>query len=164
MPDDELAADMFLLTQDIMKDHGLPLYEVSNHAREGQESRHNLAYWLYKDYAGIGPGAHGRLTLNGRKFGTRAHSAPEIWREKTLRRGHGAHPYEEISAEDQAIEALMMGLRTTQGVDRALLHGKDKALDAMIEEGFLREATATQKVSPTIKGLLNLNGVLRALL
>ena len=70
---------MFELTQAMMESHGLPAYEISNHAKPGQESQHNLVYWRYGDYAGIGPGAHGRLTIDGEKWATRAHKAPEIW-------------------------------------------------------------------------------------
>ena len=70
---------------------GLPAYEISNHARPGEESRHNLTYWRYGDYVGIGPGAHGRLTLDGTKYATRAHRAPEAWLDLVDRNGHGGH-------------------------------------------------------------------------
>ena len=72
----------------------MPAYEVSNHARVGQESLHNLTYWRYADYAGVGPGAHGRLTLDGKKYATRAHRAPDIWLQKVAEQGHGYHPFE----------------------------------------------------------------------
>src|SRR5690606_577082 len=100
----------------VLQEAGMPAYEVSNHARAGQESRHNMTYWRYTDYAGIGPGAHGRLTIDGRKQATRGHRAPDIWLERTAKQGHGAHPFEELSHKDRFTECLMMGLRLVEGV------------------------------------------------
>jgi len=124
IPGDDLAADMFELTQDMMNARGLPAYEISNHAKPGQESQHNLVYWRYGDYAGIGPGAHGRLTVDGQKWATRAHKAPELWMQWVKESGHGAHPFEMIDNSKRGWEALMMGLRLREGV----------ALDAFIKE------------------------------
>lgn len=124
IPDNDTAADMFELTQEMMDAHGLPAYEISNHAKPGQESQHNLVYWRYGDYAGIGPGAHGRLTLNGEKWATRAHKAPELWMQWVKDAGHGAHPFEMIDVSKRGWEALMMGLRLREGI----------ALDAFIKE------------------------------
>lgn len=116
MPGEDLAADFYELTQDILSAHGLPSYEVSNHARAGEESVHNLTYWRYGDYAGIGPGAHGRLTLGAEKQATRGHRAPDVWRQNVKEKGHGGHPFERIFERERFIECLMMGLRLHEGV------------------------------------------------
>ena len=119
VPEQNLAADLYDVTQDIMNAAGLPAYEVSNHAASGEESRHNLVYWRYDDYVGIGPGAHGRVTLDGKKYATRAHRAPEKWLELVCQSGHGLMPQEEVSPESQFQERLMMGLRLSEGVPTA---------------------------------------------
>src|SRR5690606_19996375 len=116
VPDSDTGAALYEATQEIMGARGMPAYEISNHARMGDESRHNLVYWRYGDYAGIGPGAHGRLTLAGVKWATRAHRAPELWLQRVEGKGHGAHDFEEINAEKRAREMLMMGLRLIEGV------------------------------------------------
>jgi len=116
IPDDVLGADFYHLTQDIMEEAGLPAYEVSNHAAEGQACRHNLIYWHYADYIGIGPGAHGRLSIEQGKVATRDHSAPDIWLKDVQASGTGTHPFENLSDRDQVMEKLMMGLRTCDGV------------------------------------------------
>ncbi|MBW6507685.1 MAG: radical SAM family heme chaperone HemW [Rhodobacteraceae bacterium] len=119
LPPDDAAADMYLATQDICAAAGVPAYEVSNHARPGQESRHNLIYWRYGDYAGIGPGAHGRLTLAGARWGTEAPRAPGAWLEQVEAGRPGELPRERLSARDQGSELLLMGLRLGEGVDMA---------------------------------------------
>ncbi len=116
VPSDDIAADMYELTQEMMNARGLPAYEISNHAKPGQESQHNLVYWRYGDYAGIGPGAHGRLTLDGEKWATRAHKAPELWMQWVNDKGHGAHPFEMIDSSKRGWELMMMGLRLREGV------------------------------------------------
>ncbi len=122
MPDEGCGATLFEMTQEMAAAAGLPAYEISNHARRGAESRHNLVYWRYGDYAGIGPGAHGRLTLNGQKQATRAHRAPDIWLQRVTADGHGAHPFETIPATKMAQEMLLMGLRLRDGIDTAYFH------------------------------------------
>jgi oxygen-independent coproporphyrinogen-3 oxidase len=97
----------------------LPAYEISNHARPGRECRHNLTYWRYGDYVGIGPGAHGRLTLGGEKFATRQHRAPEAWLAAVTARGHATRQRDPVPPSERLTELLMMGLRTVEGVDRA---------------------------------------------
>src|SRR6185437_16097820 len=87
---DDPAADLFALTREMTDAVGLPAYEVSNHAQPGEESRHNLAYWRYRDYAGIGPGAHGRVSVDDALLATRRHRAPEAWAERVERNGHGS--------------------------------------------------------------------------
>lgn len=116
MPDDGVSADFYTLTQDIMGEADMPAYEVSNHAAPHQESLHNMTYWNYDDYIGIGPGAHGRLTINGVKHATREHRAPQIWLDRVKDHGYGAHPFEAITAKSQFTEALMVGLRLSSGV------------------------------------------------
>ncbi|MBU0858346.1 MAG: radical SAM family heme chaperone HemW [Alphaproteobacteria bacterium] len=116
IPNEDEGAALYEVTQSVLSDRGMPAYEVSNHARPGEESRHNLVYWRYGDYVGIGPGAHGRLTLDGVKHATRAHRAPEIWLERVQGGGHGAHPHETVAHNERLTEALMMGLRLQEGV------------------------------------------------
>lgn len=116
IPNEELASDFYKLTQDILGSAGLSAYEVSNHAREGEESQHNLIYWRYGDYIGVGPGAHGRLSTAEGKFATREHQAPEIWLEKIEAQGFAYHPFEALSPRDQFVEGLMMGLRLEEGL------------------------------------------------
>ena len=111
LPDDDISADMYLATQDICARHGLPAYEVSNHARPGAQSRHNLIYWRYGDYAGIGPGAHGRLTLDGTRWATQTPLLPDQWLSQEQTLGHGEAPREAVPRDEQALEHIMMGLR-----------------------------------------------------
>ena len=111
--DDDSAADLFALTQAITTSAGLPAYEISNHARTGCESRHNLTYWRYQDYAGIGPGAHGRR--HGRA--TLRHRKPENYLAAVARQGHGIQEERALPKQEQATEALLMGLRLAEGVD-----------------------------------------------
>ena len=116
LPSDDLGADMYAATQDICGEMGMPSYEVSNHARDGAQSRHNLIYWRYGDYLGIGPGAHGRLTQNGNRFATECFSNPKCWLD-AVASGATEKPRELLTTEDQGSEFLMMGLRLKEGVD-----------------------------------------------
>ncbi|MFC4255766.1 coproporphyrinogen III oxidase [Altererythrobacter xixiisoli] len=113
--DDDPAADLFTLTRQITAEAGIPAYEISNHARPGQESRHNRTYWRYQDYCGIGPGAHGRRGGSA----TLRHRKPENWIEAVERNGHGLREERSLPATEQASEALLMGLRLNEGVDLA---------------------------------------------
>ena len=115
--DDDEAADLFTLTREVTAAHGLPAYEISNHARPGEESRHNLTYWRYQDYAGIGPGAHGRRG----GFATQRHRKPENWLAAVERNGNGVQEERALSVPEQASEALLMGLRLAEGVDLAAM-------------------------------------------
>ena len=116
LPDEDLAADMYLATQEICDARGLPSYEISNHARPGAESRHNLIYWQYGDYVGLGPGAHGRITLDGRKYATECHKTPGAWLA-AVKAGSGESHRDLLSPAIQAEEYLMMGLRIPKGID-----------------------------------------------
>ncbi|GAA5058081.1 radical SAM family heme chaperone HemW [Erythrobacter westpacificensis] len=111
--DDDRAADLFALTRELTEAAGLPPYEISNHARLGEESRHNLTYWRYEDYAGIGPGAHGRRG----GLATLRHKKPENWLDAVNRNGHGLKEERVLVHGEQASEALLMGLRLAEGVD-----------------------------------------------
>ena len=119
LPDEDTAADLYEATRDRLGAAGLHAYEISNHAKPGAESRHNLTYWRYGDYLGIGPGAHGRLTLGGAKFATRCHRAPEIWLERVERNGTAETERTPLVPEERGREMLLMGLRLAEGVDRA---------------------------------------------
>ena len=114
--EDDAAAELFDFTQDALASAGLEAYEVSNHARTGAESRHNLVYWRYEDYLGLGPGAHGRVTIDGKKHATRAARAPETWMERVERLGHGTDEESIVAPADSAREALLMGLRLSEGI------------------------------------------------
>ena len=118
LPGDDLAADMYAATQEMCGAAGLDAYEVSNHAKPGAESRHNLIYWRYGDYAGIGPGAHGRLTIGGQRYATEAWRAPGKWLD-TVAYGCGESLREALPPSDQATEHLLMGLRLREGIDMA---------------------------------------------
>jgi oxygen-independent coproporphyrinogen-3 oxidase len=113
LPDDDRAADLFELTRALTVSAGMPAYEISNHARPGAESRHNLTYWRYRDYAGIGPGAHGRRT----GVATQRRRKPENWIEAVARNGHGIEQEEPLTPRERAVEAMLMGLRLAEGID-----------------------------------------------
>lgn len=172
MPDEDTQAALYETTQEILAAAGLPAYEISNHARPGAESRHNLTYWRYGDYVGIGPGAHGRLTIDGQKHATRAHRAPEIWLDRVAAHGHGAHADEPVGTAERRDELLMMGLRLTEGVSRARLRpelGADvdelldgRKLNRLIDAGFL--TLDAERLTATPAGLQRLNAVLASLL
>ena len=144
---DDDAAELYDATAEEAAKFGLLPYEVSNYARPGSESRHNLAYWRYGDYAGIGPGAHGRISLDGALIATRRHRAPEPWAERVERQGHGSTAEEVVTPRDRAREMLLMGLRLTEGIDPARFARRtglalDDALDAQtlglaLAEGYL---------------------------
>lgn len=116
LPDDDDAADMYQVTQDICAEAGLDAYEVSNYAKRGAQSRHNLIYWQYGDYVGIGPGAHGRVTLAGQRYATDTWKSPEKWLA-SAKQGNGDKHKTAIALLDQAAEYLMMGLRIAEGID-----------------------------------------------
>jgi len=172
IPDEELAGDLYEATQTILEEAGMPAYEISNHARTGAESRHNMTYWRYTDYVGIGPGAHGRLTVDGVKQATRGHRAPDIWLQQTKEHGHGAHPFEMLSHKDRFTECLMMGLRLGEGIPITRLEQEGgqkftnlidpKKIEALHGEGLLEFDGLTLRA--TKAGLQRLNGVLSYLL
>jgi oxygen-independent coproporphyrinogen-3 oxidase len=168
LPSDDLAADLYAATQDLCETAGMPAYEVSNHAESGSESRHNLIYWRYGDYAGIGPGAHGRLTLGGRRFATDTTKAPMAWLSQVETRGHGESAREGLSANDQAAEYLIMGLRLAEGIDVAR---HSRLADAPLDTAAITRledldmvARDGKRLRATARGRMVLNAVIRELL
>ncbi len=168
LPSEGHAADLYLMTQDICGAAGLIGYETSNHARAGAEGRHNLIYWRYGDYVGIGPGAHGRMTFAGTRWASETIRRPEDWLEAVERDGVGETPLEVIPAEDQANEMLMMGLRLREGVDLArfaALGGRPVSaagVGTLVDLGMIERRGARMAV--TEAGRPVLNAVLNTLL
>ncbi|MEO1700479.1 MAG: radical SAM family heme chaperone HemW [Pseudomonadota bacterium] len=169
LPDDELAADMYEVTQSVTAELGLPVYEVSNHAALAAQARHNLTYWRYGDYAGVGPGAHGRLTTKGdQKIATECEKHPETWAALVNEKAHGFVSQTELTRDQQADEMLVMGLRLTEGFDLAryeMMAGQTIApnkLQAMIDLGMI-ERMGNSKIRATAKGRIVLNAVLAEL-
>ncbi len=167
LPEDGLAADMYDLTQELCEAAGMPAYEVSNHAAPGSESRHNLIYWHYGDYAGVGPGAHGRLTIGGVKYATEAWSAPGRWIE-AAEAGSGDCLFDPLTGADQAAEYTMMGLRVNEGLDVDRIRRlsatalPDESCHSLQEMGMLWQKDG--RVGATRQGRLLLNSVISELL
>ncbi|THD37375.1 MAG: coproporphyrinogen III oxidase [Sphingomonas sp.] len=130
LPDADRGADLFELTRETTARAGLPAYEISNHARPGAESRHNLTYWRYRDYAGIGPGAHGRRG----GFATRRRRKPENWIEAVARNSHGIEVEDRLTSGERATEAMLMGLRLAEGIDLArIVTLGERPLDMLVD-------------------------------
>ena len=163
LPDEDLQADMYMLTQDICTAAGLESYEISNHSRAGAESAHNLIYWRAGDWMGIGPGAHGRLTVNGERVATEAMKAPVPWL-LAVESGTGIESRHGISAKDAAEEYLMMGLRVRDGVEL----GRLGALQVSDKIEYLQVLklvnTDGDRLWASESGRPVLNGILRELL
>jgi oxygen-independent coproporphyrinogen-3 oxidase len=131
IPDGDRASAMYLLTQELCERAGLPAYEISNHARPGSESRHNLVYWRGHDYAGIGAGAHARITADGEKRALSTIKSPEAWLAQVEARGHGLTSDEALSEQESAEEYLLMALRLAEGLDLGRLEAlSGQPLDA----------------------------------
>jgi len=168
IPDEDLAAGLYETTQELAEGAGLPAYEISNHARPGSESRHNLIYWRYGDYAGIGPGAHGRLQLAGKRMATAAIRLPERWRETVLQDGRAFSDFVEVPDEDAAREHLLMNLRLAEGLDLAAYEARWKTrpdaarIAALADQGMLALDGVVLRATP--RGRLVLNAVIAALL
>jgi oxygen-independent coproporphyrinogen-3 oxidase len=171
LPDDEMATELYDATGAAAAAAGLAAYEISNYAVPGAESRHNLAYWRYEDYAGIGPGAHGRILVDGALLATRRHRAPEIWADLVERDGHGSTRAATVAPAERAREALLMGLRLAEGIDagRFLVRTGmplDDAVDrdtllAAIDAGYVRR-TPTHLIA-TPEGRRRLDALLARL-
>lgn len=167
LPLEDLGADMYEATQEIGERAGFEAYEVSNHARPGSESRHNLIYWRYGDYIGVGPGAHGRLSIGGTRYATEHYKMPTAWLEN-VERGKGEKLRNALSATDQANEYLMMGLRISEGIDLPRLEALagtavDQSALIHMTDLELVESSDTQ-LRATAKGRLLLNSVIAELL
>ena len=171
MPDDDLSADLYEKTSELTSESGFCSYEISNYAVLGQESRHNLTYWQGGDYVGVGPGAHGRLTIKGDRFRTEQVSLPMNWLSATAKNGHATRNFELIQKAEHITECLMMGLRMSTGVDRDLFATQTgKELDASIDQSNAAALVSAGLVELDEKGLrttklgrLRLNGVIAAL-
>jgi oxygen-independent coproporphyrinogen-3 oxidase len=180
LPDDDTSAAFYELTRDMMGDAGLPMYEISNYARADEQSRHNLTYWQYGDYAGIGPGAHGRLRVtdennNIKTISTRGHKAPPKWLEHVLREKHAEAPFQNahaLSAQDQLEEMVLVGLRLREGLAYSDVKARTGLnleefiskphLKMLSEEGLVQQGE--DRLRLTDKGLPLLDGVTAALL
>ncbi len=164
LPDADLAHDLYVMTQEMTAAAGVPAYEISNHARPGEESRHNLVYWRYGTYAGVGPGAHGRLLVDGVRRATVAEKSPEAWLALVQGRGHGRIEDDALVPRDCADEALLMGLRLVEGFDLkrcAEIGGvmpKRDVVDALQGHGMLERLDGT-RIRATAQGRLVLNRV-----
>jgi oxygen-independent coproporphyrinogen-3 oxidase len=165
--DPDIAARLYELTQERTNAAGLPAYEISNHAKPGEESRHNLVYWRYGDYLGIGPGAHGRLTIDGRKFATATERHPETWAKRVAQVGLGIDRWDEVSPEEQGTEALLMGLRLSEGIDLHAIEQKlgrplsATRLAGLQKQGLIEHAEARLRATP--RGRLVLNAIIKQL-
>ncbi len=164
LPDEDLARDLYDLTQSVCAAAGLPAYEISNHARPGAECRHNLVYWRGNDYAGVGPGAHGRLTIDGRRYATETEKRPEVWLARVESQGHGLIVDEKLTAGEQADELLLMGLRLAEGIDLSrytALAGRtlDPARLSFLRDGGAIEVTENGRLRVTPSGFPLLDAV-----
>lgn len=165
--DVDRAATLYELTQTRMNAVGLPAYEISNHATPGEESRHNLIYWRYGDYLGIGPGAHGRLTIAGERVATTTLREPEAWLARVNERGHAVDHWDSVAREDQGTEALLMGLRLSEGVDMHAIEARlgrpfsQTKLQTLESGGLIAQQNG--RLSATPRGRLVLNAILKEL-
>lgn len=163
LPVEDLSADMFDLTQVLTQEAGLPAYEISNHARKDQESRHNLIYWRSGDWAAIGPGAHGRLTIEDQRIATEAHLQPGKWLQAVEGEGTGEIKREVLLPSEFDEERIMMGLRMTQGLPASLLKlANNLKIKDLIENGLIRQHG--ERISLTEKGRPLLNAILKEIL
>ena len=163
-PDDDLARALYDTTLEVCAAHGLQAYEISNHARPGAECRHNLVYWRAHEYAGIGPGAHGRLDINGARHATATEKRPEAWLARVESAGHGLVTDDALTREEMADEFLLMGLRLAEGIDPAryaMLAGRslDETRVAALHEHGLVETTADGRLRVSLPGFPVLDAV-----
>lgn len=166
LPDDDLSADMYLDTQEICAAAGLPTYEISNHARPGAESLHNLIYWRQGDWAAAGPGAHGRVTLAHGRWATEAHRAPGEWLQAVETRGSGESLRDPLDLTDRALEYLLMSMRLTEGMQmsRYESHGARLPQDriaGLVDLGLVVQQD--DRLAATAQGRPVLNAILREL-
>jgi putative oxygen-independent coproporphyrinogen III oxidase len=163
IPNDEHADGLYRLTQEMTAARGLPAYEISNHAMAGQECRHNLLYWRYGEYLGAGPGAHGRILSNGARLATTTERSPERWLALVKEQGHGVVEQLALSREQQADEALLMGLRLEEGVDlrRVQQIGGvvpcQETIDELSDYGLIERLDVADRIKATARGRLILN-------
>jgi coproporphyrinogen III oxidase-like Fe-S oxidoreductase len=163
-PDDDTARALYDTTQEVCAAAGLPTYEISNHARPGAECRHNLVYWRAHEYAGIGPGAHGRLDIDGARRATATERRPESWLMRVESSGHGVTTDETLTAEQMADEFLLMGLRLAEGVDperyeRLAGRPLDERRIAILHDEGAVETTPDGRLRVTLAGFPVLDAV-----
>jgi putative oxygen-independent coproporphyrinogen III oxidase len=171
-PDEEIQAELFELTQDVLSSAGLPAYEISNHAAPGEACRHNLVYWRYGTYAGIGPGAHGRIETRGRLEATAAERVPERWLALVEGGKGGDVVSEPVPREDQLLELLMMGLRLVEGVPLGRMEAiagrhwpavlRRDAVARLVAAGYLE--LTDERIRATAPGRQRLNAMLADIL
>jgi oxygen-independent coproporphyrinogen-3 oxidase len=164
IPDDDTARALYDTTQDICAAHGLPAYEISNHARPGGESRHNLVYWRAQEYAGVGPGAHGRIDIDGSRHALATEKHPEAWLGRVEQDGNGLVTDDVLTREEMADEFLLMGLRLAEGIDPLRyteLAGRtlDPARIGALREHGLIETTAAGRLRVSMPGFPVLDAV-----
>jgi oxygen-independent coproporphyrinogen-3 oxidase len=160
MPENDLSADFYELTDAIMNEAGLPAYEVSNYAKAGFASRHNMTYWRYGDYLGIGAGSHSRITQNNNKKALMMIHSPENWLNSVFEKGSGLQSEDILSAEDINYETILMGLRTTEGINPSIIDNQ-KTLQNLIEANLLEKHQ--DNIRATKKGVLVLNSIINRL-
>ena len=164
VPDEDRATDMFELTQALTEKHGLAAYEVSNHAAPGQETRHNLLYWRYGEYAGVGPGAHARIAAGENRRAIAMEKYPETWRSNVQTRGHGIVEDTLVAPADQASEYLIMGLRVSEGIDlRRYESLKGQAMDPSKIAG-LKSLGLVKREGPRLMATMQGRRLLNALI
>ena len=168
--DDDRAADLFEITQELCEGAGLPAYEISNHARPGEESIHNLLYWRSGDWLGIGPGGHGRLTTSAGRIATAQVRSPEQWLSAVEKSGSGAEPDTHLDATARLEEQVLMGMRLREGLNETAFHRQtgrtvDEAfgvtINALAGDGFVERADGALRA--TAKGRMVLNQIVRQL-
>jgi oxygen-independent coproporphyrinogen-3 oxidase len=163
-PEPEVAADLYRVAQEVTAARGLPAYEISNHARPGAESRHNLTYWRYGEYVGAGPGAHGRFVERGRRTVTITEKMPETWLNLVEARGHGVTGGEVLTRAEETDEFLLMGLRLTEGIDLARYEEisgqpfQTPRLSLLQDEGLV-EQVGNSRLRATPTGMIVLDAV-----
>ncbi|NKB20385.1 MAG: coproporphyrinogen III oxidase [Alphaproteobacteria bacterium] len=172
LPEEDNAAALFDITQEICDQHGLPAYEISNHAQPGSECRHNLTYWEGGDYIGTGPGGHGRLTIDNTVYATEQIPGPENWLEEVETSGHATRQRTAIDAEGRVEEIFMMGLRLSNGLSREIFWAQTgmeledalepRRLRPLLTENYL--VLDSKGIRTTAEGRLRLNAILAALL
>lgn len=172
MPDPELSADFYQWTNQFMRGQGFDHYEISNYAKSNAQCRHNLTYWRYQDYIGIGPGAHGRMKLNQQKYASFQLKVPETWQYHLLKHGHGTKDFYPLSPLEQRMEAVLMGLRLAEGIDLTLTTHEiginlletlsSKALQELQTQQLL--TVSATKLQATELGRLKLNALIEYLL
>jgi oxygen-independent coproporphyrinogen-3 oxidase len=164
VPDADAARALFDTTREVCERHGLPAYEISNHARPGAECRHNLVYWRYGEYAGVGPGAHARLITSTGRFALSTALMPETWLERVETEGHGVVEAERLSAEAEGDEFLLMGLRLAEGIDPARYTGlsgrvlNPARIGDLVREGLV-ETTPAGRLRVTREGFPVLDAI-----